>query len=277
MLYIVNVSGGLTSFEALDRTIARHGAENTRAVFADTLIEDPDLYRFLDDIERYTGITITRLADGRTPFDVWHDERAIKLKLPNGTEVAPCSKLLKREVVDAWVSDQFQGQPHTRVFGMTWDEVHRMADLEAHLAPTPVWFPLAEAPFMDKCHISAKLEALDIAVPFLYLEGLEHNNCGGGCVRAGQAHWALIWRKLRHIYMRWEAEEARFLAEVNPKAAILRDRRGGETKPMTLREFRERLERGEGYDRNEWGGCGCFAPVSQTRMDGLILETAVRK
>ena len=66
MKYIVNVSGGLTSFEALRRTIERHGKENTHAIFADTSIEDEDLYRFLDDQERYFDITIERVKDGRT-------------------------------------------------------------------------------------------------------------------------------------------------------------------------------------------------------------------
>ena len=32
MIYAVNVSGGLTSFEALRRTIERYGQANTRAV-----------------------------------------------------------------------------------------------------------------------------------------------------------------------------------------------------------------------------------------------------
>ena len=40
MKYIVNVSGGLTSFEALRRTIEPHGKENTHAYFADTKQED---------------------------------------------------------------------------------------------------------------------------------------------------------------------------------------------------------------------------------------------
>jgi len=277
MYYIVNLSGGLTSFEALRRTIERYGREQTVALFTDTLIEDPDLYRFLDDQERYFNVIINRVADGRTPFDVWHDARAIRLKLPNGVEVAPCSKILKREVGDKWIESNFAPGTYTRVFGMSWDGVHRMERLEAELAPVPVWFPLAEPPYVDKCYIADMLERLGIAVPALYLDGFDHNNCGSGCVRAGQAHWALVYRKRPNIYALWEAREARFLAEVNPNATILRDRRGGETKPLPLSEFRERLGRGEGYDRDEWGGCGCFAPVAQTRMDVLLLETDVKR
>ncbi len=39
--------------------------------------------------------------------------------------------------------------------------------------------------------------------------------------------------------------------------SVLKDRRGGTAKTMTLRAFRERIESGEDFDRSEWGGCGC--------------------
>ena len=275
MLYIVNVSGGLTSHEALRRTVAKHGAASTRAVFADTTIEDPDLYRFLDDIERVIGISITRLADGRTPFDVWHDERMIKLKLANGVEVVSCSKVLKRQLIDKWITNI--QEPYTRVFGMNWDEAHRMDRLAKDLAPIPVWFPLAEKPYLDKCHIQSQLESVGVKTPALYLEGFDHNNCGGGCVKAGQAAWALLWCNHPDRYAVWEEREDRFLREVNHNAQILRDRRGGESKPMSLKQFRQRIERGETYDTTEWGGCGCFASTHNMRFDDLLAETVPNK
>jgi len=274
MIYIVNVSGGLTSDEALRRTIARHGLAATRAVFADTRIEDPDLYRFLDDTEQALGITITRLADGRTPFDVWHDARAITLR-GHGGGTAPCSKKLKREVIAAWLAKITE--PYTLVFGMEWSELDRMQRLEAHYAPTPVWFPLAEAPYLDKCHIADARARDGIKVPDLYTEGFAHNNCGGGCVKAGQAHWAHLWRTRPATYARWEAEEERFRAFIGKDLSILNDRRGGGPRtPLTLAAFRERLERGDDYDADAWGGCGCFAPVVQERMDDLLMQTPGR-
>lgn len=273
MNYIVNLSGGLTSFEALRRTIARYGKANTHAVFADTLIEDSDLYRFLDDQERYFGIAITRLADGRTPFDVWMDKRVVTTEFG----FAHCSDILKRKQINGWIRQTFQPDDYALVFGMDWSEAERMARMVAHYAPTPVWFPLAEAPYMDKCHIADELERIGIAVPALYLEGFTHNNCGGGCVRAGQAHWALLWRNRPETYAMWEMKEHAFIEHIGKVATILIDRRGGKARPLTLTEFRERLERGEGYERDEWGGCGCFAPVVQGRMDGLLLETDVRR
>lgn len=275
MYYIVNVSGGLTSYEALRRCLERYGHTHTRAVFADTLIEDVDLYRFLDDIERHLAIPITRLADGRTPFDIWYARRAITLR-GAGAGHAPCSAMLKREVIERWMVEQ--PGPYTIVAGMSWDEQDRMGRMRAYYAPVPVWFPLAETPYVDKCHIADALEHAGIKVPDLYTEGFSHNNCGGGCVKAGQAHWAHLWRTRPATYAIWEAEETKFRAWLGKDISILNDRRGGGARrPLTLAAFRERLERGEAYDTDEWGGCGCFAPVGQMRMDDLLLEVQPRE
>lgn len=51
MIFLVNLSAGLTSFEALRRALDKHSKENVQAIFADTNSEDPDLYRFLNDQE----------------------------------------------------------------------------------------------------------------------------------------------------------------------------------------------------------------------------------
>lgn len=270
MDYIVNVSGGLTSYEALKRTIAKHGRKHTIAVFADTRIEDPDLYRFLDDIEVHLRMPIERVADGRTPFDVWHAEQAITLR-GHGAGVAPCSRVLKREPIARWIAEHFQDTPYTLVFGMDWSEQERMDRLAAAYAPVPVWFPLAERPYLDKCHIADALERDGIKVPDLYTLGFAHNNCGGGCVKAGQAHFAHLYRTRPATYALWEREEARFRRDFEKDVAILIDRRGGgPRRPLPLSVFRERLEQGETFDNSEWGGCGCFAPVTQERMDDLL-------
>ena len=274
MQYIVNVSGGLTSFEALRRTIERYGKENTHPVFADTKQEDEDLYRFLLDQERYFGMKIERVADGRTIWQTWKDRKCITLRLPNGADVAPCSMLLKREALHKVITSRYAPGTYTRVFGYEWSEIDRMSRLEEDIAPEKAWFPLAEKPFVYKCHISNFLEKVGIAVPRLYTLGFEHNNCGGGCVKAGQAHWAHLWFALPDRYLIWEEKEEEFRQFIKKDIAILKDRRGGQSKPMTLRAFRLRLEAGDtNYDKDDWGGCGCFAPVVQLRMDDLLIET----
>src|SRR5690606_21573486 len=62
----------------------------------------------------------------------------------------------------------------------------------------------------------------------------------------------------RYLYHERREQELRdFLGK---DVAILLDRRGGGARPMTLREFRERLEADDKQlDLNEWGGCGCFS------------------
>jgi hypothetical protein len=260
MRYIVNVSGGLASFEALRRTIEQHGTANTIALFADTLIEDDDLYRFLDDQERVFGIEIKRLSDGRTPFDVWIDTRMIK-RIINGKRLAKCSLLLKTQIIDDYIDSRYGGLDQTRVFGYTWDEQHRMQAVARNLAPVECWFPLAEPPYLDKCAIAKTAKDMGIAPPRLYQQGFQHNNCGGGCVWAGQAHWAHVYRTLPTVYARWEEEEQRFQRETGTAHTILsRIPRYGTAQPISLKEFRETvLEQRAEFDAFEFGGCGCFA------------------
>ncbi len=272
MQYIVNLSGGLTSFEALRRTIERYGKANTVAIFADTNSEDPDLYRFLDEQERYFGINIERTKDGRTQWDVMKDEGYITL---NG--MAPCSNILKRERIEHQLAVTYVKGTYTRVFGYEWTEVHRMERLAAAVAPDPVWFPLNEPPYVDKCHIATFLETIGIAVPRLYELGFDHNNCSALCVKAGQAHWAHVYYMLPERYAYAEAKEEEVRQHLGKDVSILKDRRGGNVRPLTLRDFRLRLEAGNtNYDKDDWGGCGCFAPVAQLRMDDLVLASDVR-
>lgn len=46
LLHVVNFSGGLCSFWSAHRVKERYGSANMVLLFADTLIEDPDLYGF---------------------------------------------------------------------------------------------------------------------------------------------------------------------------------------------------------------------------------------
>ena len=266
MIYLVNLSGGLTSFEALRRTLDAHGKENTVAYFADTNSEDPDLYRFLDDQERYFGITIERIKDGRDIWQVMKDEGYITLQ-----GKAPCSNLLKRAQIEHKIGITYPQGTYTRVFGYEWSEINRMARLAAAVAPDPVWFPLSEPPYVDKCHIAAFLETIGIAVPSLYTLGFEHNNCSALCIKAGQAHWAQVYFTLPERYAYAETKEEEVRQHLGKDVSILKDRRGGHTQPMTLKAFRLRLEANpDNYDKQEWGGCGCFASTTQLRMDDLL-------
>jgi len=73
--HLVNVSGGAGSAAALFRVIDRYGRENVSASLADTNSEHPDLYRFVDDLERIADIEIVRLKNGGlTIWDIFFRE-----------------------------------------------------------------------------------------------------------------------------------------------------------------------------------------------------------
>ena len=95
---IVSFSGGVCSFWAAERTIRKFGAENVVLLFADTRMEDEDLYRFNADCERYLGVPITTIAEGRDPWDVFEAEGVI-----GNSRIDPCSRILKREFLRPWI------------------------------------------------------------------------------------------------------------------------------------------------------------------------------
>lgn len=78
-------------------------------------------------------------------------------------------------------------------------------------------------------------------------------------MRGGQAQWSLLLQVNRPRYLEWEAEEQESRALLGKDVSILRDRAGGTTTPLSLRSFRERIERQPGlFDADDWGACGCF-------------------
>jgi hypothetical protein len=58
-------------------------------------------------------------------------------------------------------------------------------------------------------------------------------------------------------------------AYLGKDVSILTDRRGdGIKKPLTLKDFRIRVEGGAKVDQLEIGGCGCFADDEQQSLNG---------
>jgi hypothetical protein len=61
MKHVVMFSGGIGSWGAAKRVAASHGTECMTLLFADTKIEDPDLYRFLTDAAANIGAPLRLL------------------------------------------------------------------------------------------------------------------------------------------------------------------------------------------------------------------------
>lgn len=251
MDHVVMFSGGVGSWAAAKRVVEKNGPEGVTLLFADTLIEDEDLYRFLDEAAANVGATLVRLAEGRTP---WEDVRFV-----GNTRVDPCSRILKRDLLRSYIESNFDPATTVVYLGIDWTEIHRFERARNYWLPWTVEAPLCDPPYIAKPDLLLSLIASGVAPPRLYGMGFPHNNCGGFCVKAGQAHFANLHAKLPDRYAAHEKAEADLRDHLGKDVAILRDRRGGKTRPYTLRQFRkERLEGSLQYDAFDWGGCGCF-------------------
>jgi len=123
---VVNVSGGVPSAIALERAIQVFGRKRTIGVFADVKIEDPDLYRFLEDVEFHLESPITRIAEGRTPWEVFFDEGMM-----GSNRADLCSRILKREFIDKWIVEQGYTPENTvRAFGFGIKELTRSDNIK---------------------------------------------------------------------------------------------------------------------------------------------------
>jgi 3'-phosphoadenosine 5'-phosphosulfate sulfotransferase (PAPS reductase)/FAD synthetase len=291
--HIVFYSGGIGSFITAQRVIEKYGTDNTYLLFTDTLIEDKSLYTFLletynllfgaDVLELLTRVSLLEelhenpderkkqlvalshavtekldhfvwLSDGRDPWDVFKDTRFL-----GNSRLAKCSHVLKQDMSRKYIVKNFAPETSVLYLGIDWTEQHRKKAPTANWFPYLVEFPMCEEPFLTKTEMITILHEHNIKLPALYEQGFTHNNCGGFCVRAGAGHFANLLKTNKPLYLYHERKELEFQEFIGSKVAILRDRRGGDTKPLTLHALRERLEKNQkDIDFSDVGGCGCF-------------------
>jgi len=63
MKHIIQFSGGICSFFTAKRVVEKYGKENVILLFCDTLIEDEDLYRFINDTIMHLKCEFVRLVE----------------------------------------------------------------------------------------------------------------------------------------------------------------------------------------------------------------------
>lgn len=257
MKHVVSFSGGACSFWAASRVIERHGREGVTLLFADTRMEDEDLYRFNRDASAHLGIPLTVISDGRTPWEVFRAEGMM-----GNSRVDMCSRILKRELLDRWHRENCLEMTTTLYVGLDWTEEHRLHRLRARKPDWRIEAPMCEEPLWDKCRMMEELTKIGITPPRLYRLGFPHNNCGGFCIKAGQAHFAHLLRVLPDRFAFHEAQE-QGMRETLGDVSVMKDRRGGTVATLTLRQLRERIAAGEEFDRHEWGGCGCAIDANE--------------
>jgi hypothetical protein len=224
------------------------------------MTEDEDVYRFLTEAAADVGGRFVRIADGRDVWQVFRDVRMI-----GNTRADPCSRILKRQLTRTWLSENCDPTTTTIHIGFGWDEETRIEKARRFWGAWAVDFPLTWRPLpsLGRPAVMAAVRANGLEPPRAYEQGFAHANCGGFCVKAGQGHFKLLLEQMPDRYRYHEGKEQEMRDYLGKDVAILRDRRGGETKPLTLRAFRERIEQGAAVDETDIGGCACFAPSEE--------------
>lgn len=240
---IVSISGGNSSAVAAHRAIEKYGKENVEVVFCDTLWEDDDLYRFLDEVEKYLGIEITRLSDGRNPLQVFEKEQLIPDNL-----MAPCSKKLKIDMMKKHVKERLdKGIAVTMVIGFDYRDAQPRGGRPQGRLPgtTAAWeafgvkveYPLLDEPIV--LDSGAVVESWGIKQPRMYAMGYTHNNCGGRCIKQGKGDWRRTLENFPERYQEVETWEKEAQIRLNKERTILRDTRKGMDNRLSLAELRE--------------------------------------
>lgn len=252
---VIMFSSGISSWAAGKRYVEQHGKEGVVLLFADTLIEDEDNYRFLRESAENIGCPLITLCDGRTPWEVMRDRRII-----GNSRIDPCSMVLKRELLDRWRDRNCEPDATDIVLGICWDESHRIDRVRERTKPWNYVAPLCEKPWMSKQETLDWAAREGIKPPRMYDMGFPHANCGGFCIKAGQATFKLLLKHFPERYAEHERQEAE-MRELVGNHSVMRCRRGGKSKVLTMEAFRKRVEKDESDCENDFGGCACALPL----------------
>ncbi|MBA1192811.1 hypothetical protein G7007_08055 [Pseudomonas entomophila] len=165
---------------ALAEYSSTHDVQIVNAFLAN---EHEDNRRFAQDCEAWFGQPITVLRDekyGANVLEVFRRERYMK-----GRTGAPCTKILKRRLLDNWK------QPgDVMVFGYTAEEADRLDDFRERNPERPVIAPLIERG-LGKEDCKAMIQRAGIELPLMYRMGYENANCIG-CVKGGEGYFRAI-------------------------------------------------------------------------------------
>lgn len=266
MIHLVNVSGGAGSAVALFRVIERYGRENVSARLADTNSEHPDLYRFVEDVEWSAGMYIRRLKnDGLNIWDVFFRELMFTNPETGGCLASWHLKKLPLQLDAASIGTPEEVTIHV---GFSIDEDDRMAKLTERGKPWRFDFPLTWKPALLRCDVIDELNRRSIKECVVYRDGYPHANClRWNCVLAGIGQWLGVLKTNPAGFAEAEDKEQQFMellaARGRKVQTILRDRRGGVTRNLSLRQLREEHESGVRRAYPEWreSTCSCVGTL----------------
>lgn len=202
------------------------------------------------------------LVEGRDVWEIFRDERFL-----GNSSADPCSRLAKRALRDRWLRRNFDPANTTIVVGIGDDEKHRFDNgdgggFRPRMAANG-WRAVAPLIGSREGDLGTRyaVRKAGLRLPRLYLRSYAHNNCGGFCCKAGQAHWKNRRDVDRERFDYDRMMERKIIAYLGADVSMLTDRSGdGEKKPLTLDEFDRRVA-ADPQLTFDWqpgdSGCGC--------------------
>lgn len=182
-------SGGVTSAVACKIAVDLYGVKNMRIIFIDTMNEDDDTYRFMNDCSDWYGIKIETIKSEKhnSVQDVWRRYKAL-----NNAKGAVCSSEMKRLVRETW---EKKNEWKNQIFGFELDEYKRAKSMVLNHPQTKPLFPLMMYGMTKKNCIEMVQDA-EIEIPKMYKLGFLNNNCWKtGCVQGGIGYWQKMCRE----------------------------------------------------------------------------------
>jgi len=237
MKKVITISGGLTSAYVAKLVLAED--ENAELVFTDTGWESKDLFRFLKELETLFNKKITMLSSSykikftlmnARPFRITHESYAINDNHQKGyyamnpaslfiaqnilgnNRMPICSRKLKVETLQKYLKQKYDNQCIV-YFGIDYSEKHRAERIKFQYDKLGIEtrFPMVENKmFFMRDTITTWLNENNIEIPLAYKRGDSHNNCSGGCVRAGKKSWLHLLKTNGTVYAERERLENSF-------------------------------------------------------------------
>jgi len=203
---IVGFSGGVSSAWCAGWALRNYPRNEVVFLFHDTKEEDPDTYRFIEEMAAALGHPVTEVSDGRSVTEIFHDENAIA-----NNRMAFCSRILKAEQRDKYFSHlRANGTSEiVNVLGFSAMETQRVqrAAGRAIQQGYTCRFPMIEDK-TTKQQAADWCQGLGVRPPRMYLWS-EHANCVG-CVRGGKAYWLAVRENAPEIFEQRAALEEEF-------------------------------------------------------------------
>jgi len=255
-------SGGIGSWATAKIVAERFGTQDLILLFSDVkgfsesphIGEDEDTYRFIEEAALNVGGELVILRDGRDIWQVFKDRKFL-----GNSRQANCSTELKQKPARQWLEKNCTPESTIIYVGIDWSESHRLPKIVKNYLPYKAEAPLTEPPYYEKNQLIEWAKKEGLKTPRLYDLGFSHNNCGGGCVRAGQAQFKKLFETMPERFIVWEKKEQEVREYLGKDVSILTETVNGVRKNLPLFELRKRVESNPMLiDSFDFGGCGCF-------------------